>query len=611
MAGTDNCRLRTNGRGNWLNKMKARGFRLISLALICLALGALFILAGHRFARSDSEELAANTHFSFPRDKNFFENAFKFKKKQLDLSQKSAVAGVISHHLLAADLLAEFFANLQGRDFDAIILLGPNHFNAGEADIITSGYDWQTPYGVLENDQDFFKQASGWDNVGIDEEVISGEHAIYAEAAFIKKIFPRAEFLPIILKSGVKAEQAEALANNIFDLSQSKKILLLASVDFSHYQDSLTAQNNDQKSLAAIYGFDFDKIYSLDIDSPPSIYALLKFSQSSGAKFELLHNSNSALLADKPDIESATSYVTGYFTRQDNAGLSLSNGKKADNPINMLFFGDMMLDRFVAEKIKQNGLGYIFGRLDKDGFYDGHDLISANLEGAVTGAGAHYPPVKEFDFAFNPEVMAGLKRYNFNFFNLANNHFGDQGEQGMDETRKNLDKLGFYYAGCDNGITGDCSARIIDVKGYKIGMIGFGAVGNVLDASKSEQIIRELKDKTDLVMVNAHWGEEYSAQFNRLQQELAHGFIDAGADAVIGHHPHVAQGMEVYKNKPIFYSLGNFVFDQYFSAETQTGLAVEFIFNGQGLDYKLHPFASKNSQIRLLDAKEKDDFLGV
>ena len=112
-------------------------------------------------------------------------------------------------------------------------------------------------------------------------------------------------------------------------------------------------------------------------------------------------------------------------------------------------------------------------------------------------------------------------------------------------------------------------------------------------------------------MVNAHWGEEYSAQFNRLQQELAHGFIDAGADAVIGHHPHVAQGMEVYKNKPIFYSLGNFVFDQYFSAETQTGLAVEFIFNGQGLDYKLHPFASKNSQIRLLDAKEKDDFLGV
>lgn len=116
--------------------------------------------------------------------------------------------------------------------------------------------------------------------------------------------------------------------------------------------------------------------------------------------------------------------------------------------VNLLFFGDMMLDRHVGEKISQNGLDYIFAKLagEENRFFTGIDLVSANLEGAVTDVGAHYTPAMAYDFAFAPELINQLKQYNFNFFNLANNHFTDQGSRGVNETRENLSQLGFNYS---------------------------------------------------------------------------------------------------------------------------------------------------------------------
>jgi len=302
--------------------------------------------------------------------------------------------------------------------------------------------------------------------------------------------------------------------------------------------------------------------------------------------------------------------VTGYFIKQDDtSNLYLPDNANIENPIKILFFGDMMLDRSVADIIKKNGLDYVFGKLDEVKFYNDYDLIMANLESAVTNEGNYYPPINKFDFAISPEVLAGTKDYNFNFFNLANNHFDDQGVRGMNETRENLDKLGFDYVGCKNGIIDDCSSKIIELKNNKIGMVGLSVLGNTFEREKIIQIISQLKDKTDLVVVNIHWGDEYIKQFNNTQQKIAYILIDSGADLIIGHHPHVVQGIEVYKNKPIFYSLGNFVFDQYFSEETQRGLAIEFILKEDELNFKLHPLKSQKSQITLMTGTEKNIFL--
>ncbi len=267
------------------------------------------------FYKYPAQESPQNYHLSNPTGLNFYETASRFNKKEIDLSEKEVVAGVIPHHLLAADLIAEFFYNLKIKNYEAVILIGPNHYNEGNSDIITSSYDWQTPYGGLECDQDILEKIKRWDKVKVEEEVIKKEHSITSEVSFIKKIFPDVKFLPIILKANVSEESAEILANKLFEIIKNEKVLVLASVDFSHYKDSITAQKNDQVSLKAIKNFEFNEIYNLDIDSPATIYTLLKYSQLNEAKFELLNNSNSAILADKPDLESTTSYVTGCFTK--------------------------------------------------------------------------------------------------------------------------------------------------------------------------------------------------------------------------------------------------------------------------------------------------------
>ncbi len=281
--------------------------------------------------------------------------------------------------------------------------------------------------------------------------------------------------------------------------------------------------------------------------------------------------------------------------------------------IRLLFVGDLMLDRHVKTKIQQNGTAYLFSKLlaEQPDFFNHYDLISANLEGAITKDGEHYAPSGENDFAFSPATIAELKNYNFNFFNLANNHLTDQANQGVEETRQNLSDLGFNFSGCPDAKIGDCSSTMVNLNDYKFAMIGFSQVYQSLDETAVTKIISDLSTTTDLQIVNIHWGNEYQHQYNQTQQTLAHAMIDAGADIIIGHHPHVVQGIEIYKNKPIFYSLGNFIFDQYFSADTQIELTVAITLNpitGQA-ELMLQPLQSAVSQLSLLPADQKTAWL--
>jgi len=278
-------------------------------------------------------------------------------------------------------------------------------------------------------------------------------------------------------------------------------------------------------------------------------------------------------------------------------------------PLNFLFLGDIMLDRHVGEKIKAKGVDYLFTNLATSSFWNGYDLVGANLEGAVTNGGQHYAPAYSNDFAFAPKIVEQLKKYNFNFFTIANNHLTDQSAKGVLETEKNLTSLGFNFVGAPDATISSSSSKIIEINGQRIGLAGFSMVYHPFDKAEAMKIIKDLKTKSDLVIVNIHWGTEYEHQFSKQQQSLAHEFIDSGADVIIGHHPHVVQGMEVYNNKPIFYSLGNFIFDQYFSSDTQEGLAVSFNFSDQNLKLNLFPLVSKSAVPSLMSTTSRGIFL--
>ncbi|MCK5061622.1 AmmeMemoRadiSam system protein B [Candidatus Parcubacteria bacterium] len=579
-------------------EMSKRTYLIFFLSVISLLVaGLLFFIYqdNHSTESLDAPKIVKqnNLHQAEPNEIEFYDTVYGFAKKNISFDKNKIVAGVAPHHLLAGDMIAEFYYNLSGLDIDTIVLLGPNHYNAGKSKIISSTYDWQTPFGNLECDRRLLDQlSSGIVGIGIEPGVVGGDHSMSSHAGFIKKTFGKARFLPLILSPNMNMNEAGALAKALLTLSEDRKILLIASVDFSHDKNSQTAMVRDQVSIEVMEKMKLGDVYTLNLDSPPSIYALMKYSEFKGASFKLLANSNSALLADKPKLENATSYVTGYFTKEK---------------ISMLFFGDMMLDRSVKDRINENGFDYLFEKLDDINFFNNYDIVSTNLEGTVTDNGEHYAPSMAYDFAFSPMQINSLKKYNFNFFTIANNHLSDQGKKGINETRNNLKSLGFEYVGCQDGVIDSCSTKKLEIKNKSVGMIGISAVYSDLDEDKLKNTIVDIKDLADIVVVNAHWGAEYKRDFDLKQQNLAHKIIDAGADIIIGHHPHVIQGIEVYRNKPIFYSLGNFIFDQYFSKETQEGLALEFNLEGNNIKINIYPIKSKLSQVQLMDENEKQD----
>jgi poly-gamma-glutamate synthesis protein (capsule biosynthesis protein) len=246
-------------------------------------------------------------------------------------------------------------------------------------------------------------------------------------------------------------------------------------------------------------------------------------------------------------------------------------------PITVLFGGDMMFDRNIRLKIQDNGVDFVFAQLQP--LFLQYDLVVANLEGPITtnksrSVNSVVGSTDNFFFTFDPEIAPMLKRNNFQIVNLGNNHIHNFGNDGILQTKSFLTQAGVAFFG-DSGLETTSEERVLlyPVKDKVLGFVNYNEfVPNGLPHALND--IRYLSDKADLIIVYTHWGAEYVPTANAVIQEQAHSFIDAGADLVIGSHPHVTQQVETYNGKTIYYSLGNFVFDQYFSPETQTGLLV-------------------------------------
>lgn len=160
---------------------------------------------------------------SQPADLNFFETVYKFPKSPKLPHKPKIIGGIITHHLLAADLIAEFYTNMENTDYDLIILLGPNHFSAGEADIITADLDWQTPFGILRADRDLISQLGKNDQLAVDNTTIPNDHSITSQIGFIKNTWPDVKIVPLMINPRVDQTGAESLASTLIELTKNKK----------------------------------------------------------------------------------------------------------------------------------------------------------------------------------------------------------------------------------------------------------------------------------------------------------------------------------------------------------------------------------------------------
>lgn len=261
------------------------------------------------------------------------------------------------------------------------------------------------------------------------------------------------------------------------------------------------------------------------------------------------------------------------FTYSESFVLTGATETPKAQPVTLLFGGDIMMDRYIRTVMNRKGNDYILYPLRETLAAD--DLVIANLEGPITDRSSvsetsKIGEAKNYVFTFPPESAAVLKKEGIGIVNLGNNHILNFGQEGVQMTEDLLTRSGVEYFGSP---IGEKRTVIKNLRGMKIGLVNYNQF-TFQGREKALVDIALVRPAVDVLILYAHWGKEYAPVLPAVR-DLAHEFIDAGVDVLIGSHPHVVQEREVYQGKTIYYSLGNFVFDQYQDPITQQGLLVK------------------------------------
>lgn len=260
-------------------------------------------------------------------------------------------------------------------------------------------------------------------------------------------------------------------------------------------------------------------------------------------------------------------------------------------PVSIVAVGDLLLGGSATKSVKHRGFAYPFeatGSMIKQA-----DIAMANLEAPLTDGGEKHPD-KQFTFRVPPAAAAKIKEAGFDLMTLANNHIGDYGQQGVIDTLVSLEKIGLAYAGAGRNLQQARAPHVIEIDGVKFAFLAYsntfpksfyakkgkpGTAPGYFEYVAAD--IRKARKQYDHVIASFHWGGERMNDPKDYQMELGRLAIDNGADVVIGHHPHVLQGAEIYHGGVIYYSLGNYAFGSYSQSSVTAGMARIWFENGK------------------------------
>lgn len=292
------------------------------------------------------------------------------------------------------------------------------------------------------------------------------------------------------------------------------------------------------------------------------------------------------------DINRILDYIrTNVYYAYEN------NNPKNDSEITLGFVGDIMLDRGVKTSVVKNFGGDYKKILSEAPELKDPDIMFGNLEGPISDKGTKVGSI--YSFRMDPAVTSVLKDAGFDVLSFANNHVGDYSNAAFLDTIGRLEEENILFTGAGENYAEASKTTIIERDGIRIGYLAMSDVGpefmkatadkpGILLANDKnlDTLVKNAKADVDVLVVSVHWGDEYKPHNSR-QETLAKRLIDNGANIVVGHHPHVPQDIQTYKEGLIIYSLGNFVFDQAFSEETMGGLYAKVIVTKDGVkDYE-------------------------
>jgi poly-gamma-glutamate capsule biosynthesis protein CapA/YwtB (metallophosphatase superfamily) len=279
-----------------------------------------------------------------------------------------------------------------------------------------------------------------------------------------------------------------------------------------------------------------------------------------------------------------------------------------EKPINILFAGDIMLDRGTKQTIITHNPDYLFSDIDE--LLKKQDAVIANFE--CTSCDTSCPETnKQCRFRCDPLYLSSIKKAGIDYLGLANNHSMDRGSKGLFQTVKNCYNRNIHCFGEDS----INDSIVINKADNHIIIFATNLINDPQNKCNSASIdricsqIKRNKNQNTVVMIFIHWGIEKQNNPTNEQTVIAHKFIDCGADAIIGHHPHVIQTIEKYRDKYIFYSVGNFIFDNN-SFPCNLGLLASFkILHNRILSSEFFPFKLKASKPFLLDDEQSQTII--
>ncbi len=283
------------------------------------------------------------------------------------------------------------------------------------------------------------------------------------------------------------------------------------------------------------------------------------------------------------------------------------------------FVGDIYLSDYVLEKYNTYGVDGVLGSSLKDALV-GADIFMANQEFAFSNRGVKASD-KQYTFRVDPKYSSVFTDMGIDIATLANNHALDFGTVALKDSFDTLDDVGILYTGAGKDIEEAKECKTFEVNGKTFGFLGASRVIPVYNWTATStnpgmlttynstalvSCIEEAKKECDFVSAYVHWGEEKDTTPETYQRTLAKEYIDAGADIVIGSHPHVLQGIEFYEGKPIVYSLGNFIF---YNSINQTAIINTTVKEDGDVSLQILPCKAVNGQTYLVeDKKAKEEF---
>jgi AmmeMemoRadiSam system protein B len=464
---------------------------------------------------------------------------------------------ILPHHLTAAATIAAGVQALVPERPRSILLVSPDHVHACPALLCAGNIGFETPFGTVAPDPTVLEALRSSALVSDRPDLFHREHGISSVLPFIARQLPGARVTPLIMaiRPDWKARGEDLVA--LIKRATDRNVTLVISSDFSHYLPLQQADAKDEVTAQAIMAKDFRGIGALDdpsqSDCPPCLWLAARIADERNAynPSVLLHTNSARLLNDERATSTTSHFAIAFY---ENARLS---------PQDIALAGDVTLTRTKA------GATPAIPEYVRD-FWAGAGPRIVNLEGPLLGE----CPLSRNSYVFcNPLSLWLALGPLATHWSLENNHKLDHGMAGYAESRRLLEEERETVLD-DSGAVRAAGMRMFALTNVMNPVAGASRADIPDQYRRVIAALRTGREEGMAQIVYVHAGSEYRALPSAVEQRYLRSFVEAGADAVAGVHSHVPGGMEMYRGAPIFYGLGNFIFDQNDSIPTMTATVV-------------------------------------